>query len=499
VLTWVRTVFDTDVPTHSDAAALEQGLPLTMDRVSVGREVPIDLKSATRSGKTEVVEERYESMIAARAAVDSQYAANREITAAEKERALQVVQLINHRVDDAARRHNQRVSEVTTDLASLLEALKSIPQAAFKTDPANPSGAKLRRLSDYMDERSEELKSNTSLPEATKDDLVSIARTAAALADESYLEGDAATGDQLVEIAYETFEVAIGFTPAGTGVDLYKVAFNRDLLGRELSSTDRVIAIAGVASLGLGGALRSVGKGVALTKRLVKAIRASGRATEAADHLGDVERLAVAAEKIGLKGAGEIREIARDLGDAVPTPERLADVLDSAKEIGLDNAPQVKQLSTTIKKSGVNADRVIETLEAISKSDDFGRAVKATPADKAMFYVKQSGEAIPSTGYRYIPSDASYLDRLVSTGKMPVNPTTASEPHRATYFCFNKFEDAATASTKIQVPHDAAIRVEFDALQVVDDVKIPRGMYNTADYLEPLTKDYPQFGAGGAA
>ena len=49
------------------------------------------------------------------------------------------------------------------------------------------------------------------------------------------------------------------------------------------------------------------------------------------------------------------------------------------------------------------------------------------------------------------------------------------------------------------MPHDAAIRVEFDTLQVVDDVKIPRGMYNTADYLEPLTKDYPQFGAGGAA
>ena len=334
VIRWVKSAFDSDVPEASSSAALERSSPLTLDGTYMGRVLPQDLRSATRSGKRDSVEEKYVSLAEVRKAVEGQYARSREITSSERDHALRVAKTINQRLTVAAQRHNQRVSEVTTDLASLAEALRSVPQDSFKTDPATPSGAKLRRLSTYMAERSEELKANSGLPEATKSDLVAIAQTAAALADESYLEGDAATGDQLVEIAYETFEVAIGFTPVGIGVDLYKVALGRDLMGRELTSTDRVIAIAGVASLGLGGMLKSVGKGVALTKRMVKALRTSGRAAEAVDHVTDIERVAVAAEKVGLKGTAELKEIASELGDAGSTAEKLVDVLDSAKKIG---------------------------------------------------------------------------------------------------------------------------------------------------------------------
>lgn len=48
------------------------------------------------------------------------------------------------------------------------------------------------------------------------------------------------------------------------------------------------------------------------------------------------------------------------------------------------------------------------------------------------------------------------------------------------------------------MPHDAAIRLEFDTSQILDDVRIPKGAWGQADYLEPLTKDFPQFGEGGA-
>jgi hypothetical protein len=183
--------------------------------------VPQDLRSANRNGKRESVEERYTSLAAAGAALDRQFARSREISSSERDHALRIAETINQRLTTAAQRHNQRVSEVTTDLASLVESLRSVSRDTFKTDPSTPSGAKLRRLSTYMAERGEELKGNSGLPEATKGDLVAIAQTAASLADESYLEGDTATGDQLVDIAYEAFEVAIGFTPAGIGVDIY--------------------------------------------------------------------------------------------------------------------------------------------------------------------------------------------------------------------------------------------------------------------------------------
>jgi hypothetical protein len=332
VIRWVQSVFDGDVPGASASSSLEQGSPLTLDGAYIGGVLPLDLRSATRSGKREVVEEKYTSLAAARVAVDRQYGRSQEISSFERDHALRAAQTINQRLTVAAQRHNQHVSEVTTDLASLVEALKSLPQDAFKTDPATPSGAKLRRLSTYMAERGDELRANSGLPEATKGDLVAIAQTAASLADESYLEGDTATGDQLVEIAYEAFEVAIGFSPAGIGVDIYKVALGRDLMGRELASADRVLAITGVASLGLGGMLKSVGKGVTLTKRLVKALRASGRGGEALDDLANVERVAVAAEKLGLKGAGELKAIAEDLGASVPIAGKLVNVLDSAKK-----------------------------------------------------------------------------------------------------------------------------------------------------------------------
>jgi hypothetical protein len=218
---WVRSIFDSDVPRASASSSLEQGSPLTSDGPPMGRMVPQDLRSANRNGKRESVEERYTSLAAAGAALDRQFARSREISSSERDHALRIAETINQRLTTAAQRHNQRVSEVTTDLASLVESLRSVSRDTFKTDPSTPSGAKLRRLSTYMAERGEELKGNSGLPEATKGDLVAIAQTAASLADESYLEGDTATGDQLVDIAYEAFEVAIGFTPAGIGVDIY--------------------------------------------------------------------------------------------------------------------------------------------------------------------------------------------------------------------------------------------------------------------------------------
>ena len=39
---------------------------------------------------------------------------------------------------------------------------------------------------------------------------------------------------------------------------------------------------------------------------------------------------------------------------------------------------------------------------------------------------------------------------------------------------------------------------KFRYVTIVDDVEIPKGKWGKADYLEPITKDFPEFGKGGA-
>ena len=108
---------------------------------------------------------------------------------------------------------------------------------------------------------------------------------------------------------------------------------------------------------------------------------------------------------------------------------------------------------------------------------------------KPDYYVRPNGETIPSTGYRYISENAPYLDSMLDSMIIPANDG-------GTYFSFNRFETANPGA--LQVPHDASVRVEFDTLQITDDINIPYGNWGKASYLEPITVDFPQFGAGGA-
>lgn len=100
-----------------------------------------------------------------------------------------------------------------------------------------------------------------------------------------------------------------------------------------------------------------------------------------------------------------------------------------------------------------------------------------------------SGEAIPSTGYRYISENAPYLDDMTNSMSIPVNAD-------GTYFSFNNYNVAKPGA--LQVPHDASVKVSFNTLQIIDDISVPYGNWGKASYLEPITTDFPQFGSGGA-
>lgn len=112
-----------------------------------------------------------------------------------------------------------------------------------------------------------------------------------------------------------------------------------------------------------------------------------------------------------------------------------------------------------------------------------------TSSVKTDFYVKPNGEIVPATGYRYMPAEASYMDSLKNTMEIPENPS-------GTYITFDKF-DVPTPG-RLQVPHDASIRGSFDTLQIIDDIRVPNGKWGQASWLEPITKDFPKYGPGGA-
>lgn len=132
-----------------------------------------------------------------------------------------------------------------------------------------------------------------------------------------------------------------------------------------------------------------------------------------------------------------------------------------------------------------------ETLENINKSPTL-RNIKNNPDFKSTdFYARPNGDIIPATGYRYIPSEAPYIDSLKSNGRIPANPD-------GTYITFNNFSDMQTAKSNLQIPHDVRYKVEFDTMQIEKDLRIPKGRFGESDYLEPITNAYPEHGAGGS-
>lgn len=85
--------------------------------------------------------------------------------------------------------------------------------------------------------------------------------------------------------------------------------------------------------------------------------------------------------------------------------------------------------------------------------------------------------------------EAPYMDELRNTMQIPSNSN-------GTYITFDKLN--VPAPGRLQVPHDASIRGSFDTLQIIDDIRIPKGKWGQANWLEPITKDFPKYGLGGA-
>jgi len=110
-------------------------------------------------------------------------------------------------------------------------------------------------------------------------------------------------------------------------------------------------------------------------------------------------------------------------------------------------------------------------------------------APKADFYVTPNGTAFSSTGHRYFGDE-----KTLNSAQQGILPAKEN----GMYFSFDKYDDALEAKDKLQIPYAPTYRASFDTLDNIDNFQIPKGKWNQADYFEPITKDFPNFGTGGA-
>ena len=107
---------------------------------------------------------------------------------------------------------------------------------------------------------------------------------------------------------------------------------------------------------------------------------------------------------------------------------------------------------------------------------------------KTDFYVTPSGKVVPATGYRYM--DSKYAEQTMSSMSAP-----------GSYFEFEKFDSASAAQDAFQISpewSDCRLRGEFDTLQVIDDMYVPKAYGDKGPGLEPFTRCYPEYGKEGA-
>lgn len=115
----------------------------------------------------------------------------------------------------------------------------------------------------------------------------------------------------------------------------------------------------------------------------------------------------------------------------------------------------------------------------------------ASTATRPSFYVTADGTAIPATGYRAV--GGSSVPQAEAGNIMSGSGTT--------YITFTDISgmSGSQAGSVLQLPFTPTYYATFDTLQIIDDLSIPGGRWNTLATPEPITTTFPNFGVGGAS
>lgn len=144
-----------------------------------------------------------------------------------------------------------------------------------------------------------------------------------------------------------------------------------------------------------------------------------------------------------------------------------------------------EKLLTKEARSGAN---VVEK-EAVEEVVAKGIANEIPSAKGVDFYVSPGGQAIPSRGYRALSGESNIAEALEGTISSR-NPT---------YITFDNIRGMKPQEVQslLQLPKTPSHAVQFDTLQLLDDLSIPTGKWNTTNVPEPITTTFPKWGKGG--
>ena len=164
-----------------------------------------------------------------------------------------------------------------------------------------------------------------------------------------------------------------------------------------------------------------------------------------------------------------------------------------AGSVSPKKAPKADVVTTKPKSGDVAVTRPRKDVTPVQQLALPGPTSKplALPAPKTTaksdFYVAPDGRTLPSTAYRYM--DSKYAEQTMRTMEAP-----------GSYIGLSKFDSASKVQDAYQISpawNNAKLRGEFDTLQIMDNVYVPKEAGDMGKVLEPITRYYPEYGKGG--
>jgi hypothetical protein len=98
------------------------------------------------------------------------------------------------------------------------------------------------------------------------------------------------------------------------------------------------------------------------------------------------------------------------------------------------------------------------------------------------------------TMYRYVNETSFNFDKLRTQGLIDASPSQFPG-----YATLDKIDDVTQAQSILQLPKKPTWVAEFPSTQILSDARFPTGKFNNADYVEVLTRSYPEWGVGGGS
>lgn len=225
-------------------------------------------------------------------------AMNNKVRSFTSSASIQAISKLRQSVDTNIRNHDFNVDDIVNSLGKDLNVSDS---SEFLTSYDSPEGKIVRDAYSYAQTAETFVNSIPAGSNARKvgEIFVQSGKDAIKLADSHYAAGNTGAGNEYIDVAYELFDLAIGFIPGvGLTQDTYTLLSGKNLVtGEKVESWERVVAGASIITLGYGS---KIAKGAKALKGIITLGKSADEAKSLAKIVDKGVDLANSAKEIGL-------------------------------------------------------------------------------------------------------------------------------------------------------------------------------------------------------